>query len=112
MPDCCSDDGFFFVYWVCWLNLISWTSGGSRVLKEILRRSRPERRPRTPSDPAAALLWFVTRVREEIADARDPFDSEGRREHGCAERLARWGPPAVAGACNAEEKKKRLARAE
>jgi hypothetical protein len=58
------------------------------------------------------LLWFVTRVGEEIADARGPFDNEGRREHDCAERLARWGPPAVAGACNAEEKKKRLARAE
>jgi hypothetical protein len=42
---------------------------------------------------------------EEIADARDPLDSEGRREHGCVERVARWGPPAVARVCNAEGKK-------
>jgi hypothetical protein len=36
--------------------------------------------------------WFVEQVGEEIADARDPSDSEGRREHGCVERLPRWGP--------------------
>jgi hypothetical protein len=36
--------------------------------------------------------WFVEQVGEEIADARDPSDSERRREHGCVERLSRWGP--------------------
>ena len=36
--------------------------------------------------------WFVEQVGEEIADARDPSDSERRREHSCVERLPRWGP--------------------
>jgi hypothetical protein len=48
--------------------------------------------PNNPEATAVASLWFVTQVGEEIADARDPSDSEGRREHGCVEHLPKWGP--------------------
>jgi hypothetical protein len=35
--------------------------------------------PNNPEATAAASLWFVTQVGEEIANARDPSDSESKR---------------------------------